>query len=149
VIKMKDEPVYVISIAAKLAGMHPQTLRIYERKNLIKPKRTPGATRLYSEKDIERLKLIQKLTQEFGINLAGVSKIFELTDELEQLQALVAKLEAKLAKTKIEMVRELERVRQQYQRDLVPIPRGQIAKRVKSSFLLEAIKLSQGEQSKN
>jgi MerR family transcriptional regulator/heat shock protein HspR len=146
---MKDEPVYVISIAAKLAGMHPQTLRIYERKNLIKPKRTPGATRLYSEKDIERLKLIQKLTQEFGINLAGVSKIFELTDELEQLQALVAKLEAKLAETKIEMVKELERVRQQYQRDLVPIPRGQIAKRVKSPFLLEAIKLSQGEQSKN
>jgi MerR family transcriptional regulator/heat shock protein HspR len=146
---LKDEPVYVISIAAKLAGMHPQTLRIYERKNLIKPKRTPGATRLYSEKDIERLKLIQKLTQGLGINLAGVSKIFELTDELEQLQSLVAELEARLVETKIEMARELEHIRQQYQRDLVPIPRGQIAKRVKSSLLLETIKVSQDKQSKN
>lgn len=82
----KHRPVYMIGIAAELAGVHPQTLRIYERKRLVEPQRTSGNTRLYSEADIERLRLIQQLTQEEGINLAGVVRILEAEDERERLQ---------------------------------------------------------------
>ena len=83
----KHRPVYMIGIAAELTGMHPQTLRIYERKQLVEPQRTQGNTRLYSEADIDRLRLIQALTQEEGINLAGVVRIIELEDERERLKA--------------------------------------------------------------
>ena len=83
----KHRPVYMIGIAAELTGMHPQTLRIYERKSLVEPQRTQGNTRLYSEADIDRLRLIQALTQEEGINLAGVVRIIELEDERERLKA--------------------------------------------------------------
>ncbi len=83
----KDRPVYVISVAAELVEMHPQTLRLYERKGLIKPKRSSGKTRLYSERDIERLREIRRLTQELGVNLAGVEEIMRLRAELEALQA--------------------------------------------------------------
>lgn len=85
----KHRPVYMIGIAAELAGVHPQTLRIYERKQLVEPQRTGGNTRLYSEADIERLRLIQQLTQEEGVNLAGVVRILELEDERERLRAEV------------------------------------------------------------
>ena len=81
----KHRPVYMIGIAAELAGVHPQTLRIYERKQLVEPKRTGGNTRLYSDADIERLKLIQELTQDEGINLAGVVRIIELEEERDRL----------------------------------------------------------------
>jgi len=81
----KHRPVYMIGVAADLAGVHPQTLRIYERKRLVQPQRTRGNTRLYSEADIERLRLIQELTQNEGINLAGVTRILELEDERESL----------------------------------------------------------------
>ena len=76
----KDRPVYVISVAAELVEMHPQTLRLYERKGLIKPKRSSGKTRLYSERDIEKLREIRRLTQELGVNLAGVEEIMRLRD---------------------------------------------------------------------
>lgn len=82
----KHRPVYMIGIAAELAGVHPQTLRIYERKRLVEPQRTNGNTRLYSEADIERLRLIQQLTQEEGINLAGVVRILEAEDEMNRLK---------------------------------------------------------------
>lgn len=85
--KDKHRPVFMIGIAAELAGVHPQTLRIYERKRLVEPQRTSGNTRLYSEADIERLRLIQQLTQEEGINLAGVVRIIELEDERKRLIA--------------------------------------------------------------
>jgi len=88
----KHRPVYMIGIAAELAGVHPQTLRIYERKQLVEPKRTGGNTRLYSEADIERLQLIQELTQEEGINLAGVVRIIELEEERDRLQIEVEEL---------------------------------------------------------
>jgi MerR family transcriptional regulator/heat shock protein HspR len=81
----RDRPLYMISVAAELAGVHPQTLRIYERKELICPQRSGGNTRLYSEADIERLRLIQQLTQEEGINLAGVTRIIELQRELDRM----------------------------------------------------------------
>ncbi len=83
----KDRPVYVISVAAELVEMHPQTLRLYERKGLIRPKRSAGKTRLYSERDIERLREIRRLTQELGVNLAGVEEIMRLREELEKLEA--------------------------------------------------------------
>ena len=80
-------PRYMISVAAELVGMHPQTLRIYETKGLVRPSRTPGNTRLYSEADLERLRLIQRLTTELGLNLAGVEHVLRLEDELRRLQA--------------------------------------------------------------
>lgn len=82
----KDRPLYVISVAAELVDMHPQTLRLYERKGLIEPSRSPGKTRLYSQRDIERLREIRRLTQELGVNLAGVEEIIRLRKQLDELQ---------------------------------------------------------------
>jgi MerR family transcriptional regulator, heat shock protein HspR len=86
-----DQAIYIISVAAELAGVHPQTLRVYERKGLLQPQRTQGNTRRYSERDIDRLRKIQELTQE-GINLAGVIRIMELEHEVERLQERYAHL---------------------------------------------------------
>src|SRR5512137_2258369 len=83
----QDRPLYMISVAAELAGMHPQTLRIYERKHLLTPQRSAGNTRLYSDADIERLRLIQQLTQEEGVNLAGVVRILEMQNALDAMRA--------------------------------------------------------------
>ncbi len=83
---MSDRPRYMISVAAELAGMHPQTLRAYEAKGLVTPERTPGGTRLYSELDVERLRLIQQLTTKLGLNLAGVEHVLRLEDELRRLR---------------------------------------------------------------
>ena len=91
-----ERAVYIISVAAELAGVHPQTLRIYERKGLVAPKRTSGNTRRYSERDIELLRRIQDLTQVAGINLAGVKRIIELQAQLEALRAETDALHAQL-----------------------------------------------------
>jgi MerR family transcriptional regulator, heat shock protein HspR len=107
-----EHPRYMISVAAELVSMHPQTLRIYESKGLVRPGRTPGGTRLYSERDLERLKLIQRLTTELGLNLAGVSRVLALEDELRKLRSRLDRLEQ-------EMRSEIERVHRQYRRDLV------------------------------
>lgn len=109
---MDDRPRYMISIAAELVGMHPQTLRIYESKGLVRPKRTPGNTRLYSEADLERLRLIQKLTTELGLNLAGVETVMRLEDELRRLRRRMERLER-------EMREEVRRVHKQYKREIV------------------------------
>src|ERR687884_45737 len=85
--------VYMISVAAELAGMHPQTLRIYESRGLISPKRSPKNTRLYSQEDVERLRRIQELTSELGMNLAGVEKVFELEEELDRMRRRMRTLE--------------------------------------------------------
>jgi MerR family transcriptional regulator/heat shock protein HspR len=98
-----EQAVYVISVAAELAGVHPQTLRIYERKGLVRPQRTSGNSRRYSAKDIERLRLIQELTQQAGINLAGVKQIMELQRELEELRSKVQALQAELRRRAIAM----------------------------------------------
>jgi MerR family transcriptional regulator, heat shock protein HspR len=92
----EERAVYIISVAAELAGVHPQTLRIYERKGLVAPKRTAGNTRRYSERDIRLLRQIQDLTQQAGINLAGVKRIIELQAQLEALQAETEELQAEL-----------------------------------------------------
>ncbi len=107
-----ERPRYMISIAAELVGMHPQTLRIYEAKGLVRPGRTPGGTRLYSERDLERLRLIQRLTSELGLNLAGVSRVIALEDELAQLRARFDRLEQQMRET-------IDQVHRQYRRDLV------------------------------
>jgi MerR family transcriptional regulator, heat shock protein HspR len=110
---MSDErPRYMISIAAEIVGMHPQTLRIYESKGLIRPKRTAGNTRLYSEADLERLRLIQQLTSELGLNLAGVEHVLRLEDELRRVRR-------RLDRTEREMRRTVQEVHRQYRRDLV------------------------------
>jgi MerR family transcriptional regulator, heat shock protein HspR len=107
-----DRPRYMISIAAELVGMHPQTLRVYEAKGLVRPRRTPGNTRLYSEADLERLRLIQRLTGELGLNLAGVETVLRLEDELSRLRGRVERLER-------EMRDEIARVHRQYRREVV------------------------------
>src|SRR5262249_60149690 len=89
---VNDRGMYMISVAAELAGMHPQTLRLYENKGLVRPKRTPGGTRLYSEADVERLRIIQRLTTELGLNLAGVELVLRLGDELRQAPPPVDRL---------------------------------------------------------
>jgi MerR family transcriptional regulator/heat shock protein HspR len=109
---MDDRPRYMISVAADLVGMHPQTLRIYEQKGLVRPKRTAGNTRLYSEVDIERLRLIQRLTSEIGLNLAGVEQVLHLEDELLQMKRRLERMEA-------EMRAALQDVHRHYRRDLV------------------------------
>jgi MerR family transcriptional regulator, heat shock protein HspR len=92
-----DRPVYMISVAAELAGVHPQTLRIYERKGLVRPKRTQGNTRRYSDADVELLRWIQALTQEQGINLAGVKHIMEMRAQMDELRSRVEELQTQLA----------------------------------------------------
>ncbi len=110
---MDDRPRYMISVAADLVGMHPQTLRIYESKGLIRPNRTKGNTRLYSEADLERLRLIQQLTNELGLNLAGVEQVLRLEDELLRMRRQLDRMER-------EMRRAINEVHRQYRRDLVP-----------------------------
>ena len=107
-----ERPRYMISIAAELVGMHPQTLRIYEAKGLVRPGRTPGGTRLYSEHDLGRLRAIQRLTTEIGLNLAGVERVLHLEDEMRKLQVRIERLERQLRD-------EVEKVHKQYRRDLV------------------------------
>jgi MerR family transcriptional regulator/heat shock protein HspR len=112
--------VYMISVAADLAGMHPQTLRIYESRGLIQPKRSAKNTRLYSQEDVDRLRRIQELTSELGMNLAGVEKVFELEGELDRMRKRMRQLERQAEKLELEMVAELDRVRRSFKAELVP-----------------------------
>jgi MerR family transcriptional regulator, heat shock protein HspR len=109
---MSDRPIYMISVAAELVNMHPQTLRLYENKGLVRPKRTPGGTRLYSEADVERLRIIQRLTTELGLNLAGVELVLRLEDELRKAHAQIERLQQQVRD-------EVQRVHKEYRRDLV------------------------------
>jgi MerR family transcriptional regulator, heat shock protein HspR len=115
----RDRGVYMISVAAQLAGMHPQTLRIYEARGLITPKRSPKNTRLYSQEDVERLQRIQELTGELGMNLAGVEKVFELEGEIERMRRRVRSLERQTERVRAELEAELGRVRRSFRRELV------------------------------
>jgi MerR family transcriptional regulator/heat shock protein HspR len=110
--------VYVISVAAELAGMHPQTLRIYERRGLVDPARTGGGSRRYSEHDIDRLRRIQDLTNA-GLNLEGVRRVMELEDENERLRQ-------QLAQARLEALEAVERTHRQYRRDLVPLDQSPV-----------------------
>jgi len=105
-------PRYMISVAAEIVGMHPQTLRIYEQKGLLRPKRTAGNTRLYSDEDVARLRLIQQLTTEIGLNLAGVERVLYLEDELNRMRRRLDRMEREMRET-------IDQVHRQYRRDLV------------------------------
>ena len=107
-----DRPRYMISVAAELVGMHPQTLRMYEQKGLVRPQRTAGNTRLYSEADLARLRLIQRLTTQLGLNLAGVEAVLDLEEQLQRMQARLERLER-------EMREAIEQVHKRYRRELV------------------------------
>ncbi len=109
---MTDRPRYMISVAAELVGMHPQTLRLYEAKGLLRPARTPGGTRLYSEADVERLQLIQRLVGELGLNHAGVEHVLRLEDELRRLRARMDALEHELRD-------EIRQTHRRYRREIV------------------------------
>ena len=109
--------------------MHPQTLRIYERKMLVQPQRSPGGTRLYSEADIERLRLIQQLTQDEGINLAGVMRILELQLEKERLEAQLAAAESVATNAELRLADEIQEFRKSLRADIVHVPRGGIVRR--------------------
>jgi len=111
---------YMISVAAELAGMHPQTLRIYESRGLLTPKRSAKNTRLYSEEDVERLQRIQELTTELGMNLAGVEKVFELEQELVRTRRRMRNLERQAERMQEQLAAELDRVRRSYRAELVP-----------------------------
>jgi MerR family transcriptional regulator/heat shock protein HspR len=109
---------FMISVAAELAEMHPQTLRMYEARGLITPARSPKGTRLYSQADVDRLRRIQQMTAELGMNLAGVERVLELEAKIERMQAKVAKLEARASELAQEIQR-LEQVRREVRAELV------------------------------
>jgi MerR family transcriptional regulator, heat shock protein HspR len=115
-----DRGVFMISVAAELADMHPQTLRMYESRGLITPKRSPKGTRLYSQEDVDRLRRIQEMTAELGMNLAGVERVFELEDELARMARRMAAMEAEAASLREQMETEIERVRRSFRAELVP-----------------------------
>jgi MerR family transcriptional regulator/heat shock protein HspR len=118
-----DRGVFMISVAAELAEMHPQTLRMYEARGLIEPKRSPKGTRLYSRTDVDRLRRIQEMTAELGMNLAGVERVFELEEQLESMQRRVAALEKRASELDAE-VKRLEQLRRELRAEIVPYVRG-------------------------
>ncbi len=118
-----DRGVFMISVAAELADMHPQTLRMYEARGLIEPKRSPKGTRLYSHKDVERLRRIQEMTADLGMNLAGVERVFELEEQLQGMERKLRLLEKRAAELGSEVER-LERVRRELRAEIVPYVKG-------------------------
>src|SRR3954471_1631963 len=121
-----DAPVYVISIAATLAGMHPQTLRQYDRLRLVSPGRAPGRGRRYSARDIVMLRQVQRLSQDEGINLAGIKRILELEDHVAALRARLAEMQVELDNAISDMARREQQVHQSYRRDLVRVRRSDV-----------------------
>jgi len=122
----------MISIAAELAEMHPQTLRLYERRGLIRPQRSSKKTRLYSMEDVERLRRIQQLTSEMGLNLAGVERVLALEESLNALRRRVEDLEQQLLSLARQADERVEQAHRSYRKELVPVPRGEIMVRTKS-----------------
>jgi MerR family transcriptional regulator, heat shock protein HspR len=117
-----DRGVFMISVAAELADMHPQTLRMYEARGLIEPKRSPKGTRLYSYSDVEQLRRIQEMTAELGLNLAGVERVLELEDQLARARRKVEALQRELAETR----QELDATRRKLRGEVVPYRRGEV-----------------------
>ena len=115
-----ERGVFMISVAAELAEMHPQTLRMYEARGLIEPQRSPKGTRLYSQRDVDMLRRIQEMTSELGLNLAGVERVLELEQQLERAMRRLEDLEARSAQMREEMEREIEAVRKSFRAEIVP-----------------------------
>jgi MerR family transcriptional regulator/heat shock protein HspR len=121
-----DAPVFVISVAATLAGMHPQTLRQYDRLGIVSPGRAAGRGRRYSARDILALREVQRLSHDEGINLAGIKRILELEHHVAALQSRVREMQSELEAAGAEMVRREQQVHASYRRDLVPVDRGAV-----------------------
>jgi MerR family transcriptional regulator/heat shock protein HspR len=119
-----DRGVFMISVAAELAQMHPQTLRTYEARGLIEPKRSPKGTRLYSQEDVEQLRRIQELTADLGLNLAGVERVLEQEAEIERMHARIEELELQALHAQVQLAQELEDVRRSFRAELVVPYRG-------------------------
>ena len=124
---LRKRPVFMIGIASELIGVHPQTLRMYEQKGLLHPRKSIKNTRLYSQEDIELGRYIQRLTQEMGMNLAGVKKVLDLERRIARLEAENRDLREELKKREQEHGRVLAEVHRSYKRELVPMPRGELA----------------------
>ncbi len=121
--------VFMISVAAELASMHPQTLRMYEARGLIEPKRSPKGTRLYSQEDVDRLRRIQEMTSELGLNLAGVERVLELESQLERMHARIEDLELQALHAEVHLAEELERVRRSFRAELaIPYRGGELVR---------------------
>jgi MerR family transcriptional regulator/heat shock protein HspR len=118
----RERGVFMISVAAQLADMHPQTLRTYEARGLIAPSRSAKGTRLYSQQDVERLRRIQEMTAELGLNLAGVERVLDLEAEVERMHARIEQLELEALRAQVELAKRLEEVRRSYRAELVPFP---------------------------
>ena len=114
-------PVFMISVAAELAEMHPQTLRMYERRGLVRPQRSSKSTRLYSLEDVERLQRIQQLVSECGLNLAGVERVLEMEERLADMQQRLERLQVDMAQLAAQAQEELEAVHRSYRKELVPL----------------------------
>ena len=124
---MRKRPVYMIGVASELIGVHPQTLRMYEQKGLLRPRKSIKNTRLYSQEDVELGRYIQRLTQEMGMNLAGVKKILDLERQILELEAENRRLRAELEEKELEHSRIVAEVHRSYKRELVLMPRGDLA----------------------
>jgi len=120
-----DRPLFMISVAAELAGMHPQTLRLYERRGLVSPQRTAGQTRRYSRRDVERLQRIQELT-DLGLNLAGVERVLAMEEQLDAMRRQMLLLQRRLDEAAQLMRQEVERVERSHRMEIVPIARSQV-----------------------
>ena len=125
---LRKRPVYMIGIASELIGVHPQTLRMYEQKGLLRPRKSIKNTRLYSQEDVELGRFIKKLTQELGMNLAGVRKVIDLERQVARLEAEVRALREELDRRDLEHSRLIAKVHQSYKRELVLMPRGELAR---------------------
>ncbi|GAB4249365.1 MAG: hypothetical protein Kow00129_10140 [Thermoleophilia bacterium] len=125
-IEEKKRPLFMISIAAELADLHPQTLRMYERRGLVRPKRSSKKTRLYSLEDVERLRRIQELTTQYGLNLAGVELVLEMEAELAKMRDRMVELERRLQKALDDAAEQAELIHRSYRKELVPAPRREI-----------------------
>ena len=118
-----DRGVFMISVAAQLANMHPQTLRMYEARGLIEPQRSPKGTRLYSQEDVEKLRRIQEMTAELGLNLAGVERVLDLEREIDEMHARIEEIETDALKAQVRLAEQLEEVRRSFRAELVPSSR--------------------------
>src|SRR4029077_15832599 len=124
-----DRGVFMISVAAELANMHPQTLRMYEARGLIEPRRSPKGTRLYSQEDVEKLRRIQEMTAELGLNLAGVERVLDLEREIELMHARIEQLELQALRSQVSLAEELEELRRSFRAELaVPYRGGQLVR---------------------
>jgi MerR family transcriptional regulator/heat shock protein HspR len=119
-----DRGVFMISVAAQLANMHPQTLRMYEARGLIEPQRSPKGTRLYSQEDVEKLRRIQEMTADLGLNLAGVERVLRLEQEIESMHARIEQIELEALQAQVRLANELEEVRRSFRAELAVPYRG-------------------------